>query len=358
MDDMSDCEDYVSVKTLRRCSEDDGGDGYQFKVATVMSVENVKHHLAEKKQLKSRSLECWEDPEPTRFQVKLSFGRDEEDEEFNDDNKNYLSAEFVVDRGHIRVGMCRINIFDDNLERICSDAIADDGIFVTEGVCGFMANHRLYSLENVGEVNWTVTCELWYDPVLHICCDSDPETETEVEKLSMDMHSLLENKTHADVKFFVERDGIVVEMKAHKLILVTRSAYFQKLFHSGMKESVSKVIKIEESPALFSKVLKFIYTGQPPKGLRNFAMELLPVADRFGLDKLKEMCASALKQEISKDSVIDILLLADTLHLPALLRYCIPFFQAHVKNLESGIHWIKLDDHPHLLKKLLVYCCE
>ena len=354
MDDMSDCEDFVSLKTLRRCSVDDGGDGYQFKATTVISVQNVKSLLAQNKQL-SRSMECCTDPD-NRFEVKLWFGLSEDDwANGNADYRNSLAAEFVVIKGNIRVGMCRIMIYDDSLEKIYSNALAADGCFSTEQVFGFLPYRHWYSLENVGEVNWTVTCELWYDPILQIY---EVTAETEVDQLTKDMLSLLENQTDADVKFFVESDGRTEEMKAHKSILVARSAYFQKLFESGMKEAVSKEIEIKESPALFAEVLKFVYTGQPPKDLRKIAMELLPVADRFGLDKLKEICASALQQEISIESVIDIMLLADTLHLPALLRYCIPFFQAHVKNLQSGSHWSKLDDRPHLLKKLLVYCCE
>lgn len=344
-----DYSDYVSAKTHRRCSEDDGGDGFKFKVAHVMTVvDNAASLLAEKKVLRSRALTCPDDPESTRFEVQLQFGCEEE---------NFLSAFFVPLNGYIRTGMTRFIIYDDNFKKICSDAFAHESIIDPISEFGFFS---LHSLINVGEMNWTVMCELHYDPVLYMPLDSDQwrERERTENKLSTDMHSLLKDQTDADVKFCVENEGHVTEIKAHKPILIARSAYFQNLFKSGMKESVSKEIKIEESPVLFNELLRFVYSGQPPENLRKIAIELLPLADRYGLDELKELCASALQQEVTEDNVIDILLLAETLHLPELVRYCAPLFQSYAKTLESGSHWSKLDNHPHLLKKLLVYCCE
>ena len=216
-------------------------------------------------------------------------------------------------------------------------------------------------------VNWMIMCELHYEP----CSLPKLEPEKGMSKFSRDMLSLLEDPKDADVKFLFEDEGRVEEIKAHKHLLVARSTYFRSLFDSGMRECVDKEIRIEESPALFKEVLKFIYTGQPPERLgeipscsscqldyrdhSTLSMELLPLADKYGLDELKALCVLALQRHVCADNVIEILLLAETLHLPALLRYCIPCFQEYVDQLKSDPDWTKLRQNPDLLMKIIEY---
>ena len=182
--------------------------------------------------------------------------------------------------------------------------------------------------------------------------------ESKMSRFSADMLSLLDRPEGADVTFSVESGGHVEQIKAHKTILVVRSAYFRALFDSRLKESLAGEIRIKEAPALFREALKFIYSGLPPKNIDEIALSLLPLADKYGLDELRKSCVKAIRQSVSEENVIDVILLAENLRLPALLRYCVPVFRAHAETLEKGSHWGKLKRNPDLLAKLLVFCCK
>ena len=67
------------------------------------------------------------------------------------------------------------------------------------------------------------------------------------------------------------------------------------MFQSGMQESSSKGIRIDDiAPAVFKELLKFVYSGLAPNDVLDIGVKLLPVADRYGLDVLKNMCESAI----------------------------------------------------------------
>ena len=111
------------------------------------------------------------------------------------------------------------------------------------------------------------------------------------------MLKLLEDPEGADVEFIVGNETF----KAHKVVLVARSAYFRKMFQ-WMRENVpialrsgSKEIYVDDTdPGLFKEVLTFIYSGWAPKKISSIAMQLLPLADRYDLDELKFMCESVI----------------------------------------------------------------
>ena len=60
--------------------------------------------------------------------------------------------------------------------------------------------------------------------------------------------------------------------------------YFQRLFASGMRESASNEIKIEDADAdSFNHVLKFIYCAQLPDDLKETAGDILPIAEKYDI---------------------------------------------------------------------------
>ena len=67
---------------------------------------------------------------------------------------------------------------------------------------------------------------------------------------------MLDNEILTDVIFEVgPADGATVNIKAHKLILISRSEYFEAMFSSGMSESTSARVRVEDIDAAIFKDL-------------------------------------------------------------------------------------------------------
>ena len=166
------------------------------------------------------------------------------------------------------------------------------------------------------------------------------------------MLKLLEDPEGADVKFIVWNETI----KAHKIVLVARSAYFRRMFQC-LPESGSKQIYVDGiDPSLFKEVLKFVYSGSAPKEISSIAMELLPLADRYELEELKLMCESVIDSHLTVDNVIQVLLLADRHNCPKLTKLCIPLFKANISYLKGKESWGKLKENFDLIVSLLENC--
>ncbi|CAE7026923.1 BPM1, partial [Symbiodinium sp. CCMP2456] len=75
--------------------------------------------------------------------------------------------------------------------------------------------------------------------------------------MGSDMLRFLEKSAGSDVEFVVQGERI----KAHSQVLCARSEVFEKQLTTGMKESVSKMITIEDcDPASFKTLLHYLYT--------------------------------------------------------------------------------------------------
>ena len=136
--------------------------------------------------------------------------------------------------------------------------------------------------------------------------------------LSSDLEKQFLREETADVKF---RLGDYV-IPAHQWILAARVPYFKRLFASGMREAATKEITIEDFDAKpFGGMLRFIYCGKLPDD--SSADSILPLADKYGIPELKEVCTFALKKTLSKENAIKTLCLADLHQCPELRSYCI-----------------------------------
>ena len=98
-----------------------------------------------------------------------------------------------------------------------------------------------------------------------------------------------ELRQNTDVEFVVRR----CNFSAHKFVLAARSPVFAAMLTSGMSESISNRIKIDDvAPTTFKQFLKFLYTGEytteacsPHK-----IQALFQVADKYQVDTLKQIC--------------------------------------------------------------------
>ncbi|CAE7212611.1 BPM1, partial [Symbiodinium pilosum] len=102
-----------------------------------------------------------------------------------------------------------------------------------------------------------------------------------------DMQALFEKGTNSDVRFMVEGEVI----HAHSAVLCQRSDVLESQLTTGMQESISKVIVIEDCSArIFRAFLKFLYTDNLPSVEELAAQVSCSAADDDSW-QLKEMQA-------------------------------------------------------------------
>ena len=112
-------------------------------------------------------------------------------------------------------------------------------------------------------------------------------------KLAANLKDLFLYKDHADVTFEFN-DG--EEVRAHKAILAARVPLFQKMLSSGMIESQTNRVKIEDADArCFADFLLFIYCGEIPVAIHGENLLILSV--KYDVPDLVGHCVSKLKSE-------------------------------------------------------------
>ena len=125
--------------------------------------------------------------------------------------------------------------------------------------------------------------------------------------LHCDIGQLLKTQKFSDVRLKVNEEIF----HAHKLILATRSPVFAAMFEHKMSENADSFVDIVDTDnEVFKEMLTYIYTEQAPN-LKDTAFGLLAVADKYQLDKLKDMCSIYLGDNLTTENDSDVLILAD-----------------------------------------------
>ncbi|XP_073011736.1 BTB/POZ domain-containing protein At2g30600 isoform X1 [Typha latifolia] len=131
------------------------------------------------------------------------------------------------------------------------------------------------------------------------------EVPVDVQKLKY----CLETGEHSDVNIYVDGYGLVA--RSHKVILSLWSAPFAKMFTNGMIESSSSDISFRDmSSEAFYLMLQFMYSGQldlDTAEISPLLIELLLLADQFGVTILHRECCKRIFEYLTEDTVCPIL---------------------------------------------------
>ncbi|TVU50159.1 hypothetical protein EJB05_01519, partial [Eragrostis curvula] len=174
-------------------------------------------------------------------------------------------------------------------------------------------------LSKNGSVSVECTITVFKDP------EAIPMPSSDLPK---DLGELLQSGDGADVTFIVSGESLT----AHKNILAARSPVFKAEFFGQMKEKSSRCIEIKEmEAAVFKAMLRFIYTDMVPEldekqeTATAMAQHLLVAADRYGLDRLKVICARKLARVIEPGTAATTLAVAEQHNCSQLKEKCIEF---------------------------------
>ncbi|XP_071685718.1 BTB/POZ and MATH domain-containing protein 3-like isoform X1 [Rutidosis leptorrhynchoides] len=180
--------------------------------------------------------------------------------------------------------------------------------------------------------------------------------------MGQNLKYLLETETGCDIVFRVGGETF----KAHKLILAARSPVFRAQFFGLVgNPNMDEIELMDIEPSVFKGMLMFIYSDNLPDSQEvtgsmsmntsiNIIQHMLAAADRFGLDRLKQLCEAKLCEEVTVDTVATTLSLADQHRCSQLKAICLKFAAANlgVVMQTEGFKYVE-ETWPMLLSELL-----
>lgn len=115
---------------------------------------------------------------------------------------------------------------------------------------------------------------------------------------------------YSDIDIYIEGHGFVA--RSHKIILGLWSIPFMKMFTNGMSETLAEKICLKDVPLdAFCVLLEFMYNGgfskEDTMDIGTLLLQLLLLADQFGVSLLHQECCKTLLECLSEDSVCPIL---------------------------------------------------
>ncbi|XP_065205324.1 speckle-type POZ protein-like [Planococcus citri] len=154
--------------------------------------------------------------------------------------------------------------------------------------------------------------------------------------LKKNLRQMLKRGEFSDVTLISNDDK---EFPAHKNILMANSPVFATMFKHDMKERRLNRVEIDDMDAeTVYQLLRYIYTGKC-KSLKKVPADLLAAADKYGLDRLKLMCAEELGATISVDNAASILALADLYDVKELKNEAIKFISLKPARVLNSPGW-------------------
>jgi len=150
--------------------------------------------------------------------------------------------------------------------------------------------------------------------------------------LALDWRRYLNSEEFSDLTLLVQGRRIAV----HRVVLASRCGYFRRMFESGMREASEQQVKITDvSYPVMMALLDHLYsdTLEVPA---NIELELFAAADRFGLERLKQVCATAVESSLSVENVCYVLAVAEQHNSVYLVESSVAFIVAHFAELHGS----------------------
>ncbi|XP_064487949.1 speckle-type POZ protein-like [Ornithodoros turicata] len=145
------------------------------------------------------------------------------------------------------------------------------------------------------------------------------------------------------------------KIHAHRLVLAMRSPVFRAMFANDMKEKRESEVNLQDTDAaLVEEMLAFMYTDSAPN-IKSMAADLILMADKYDLERLKSMCERELLSNFSVDTVLDVLRLADKLNLTDLADAAVRYINWNSSAVRKTDSWkAMVREEPQLLER--IYC--
>ena len=166
-----------------------------------------------------------------------------------------------------------------------------------------------------------------------------PVTAIELNVRQFDLSKLIEDARHKGRYTDVTIVSADMEFKAHKVVLASQSAFFETGLEERWKKDGAHRVEMLDVPAdTMDTILTYMYTGKV-ENIDKSALDLLPKAEEYQLEGLKIMCEEALSKTLTAETVIDVLVMADTHNAQNLKQSCLTFITKNITDVKKSSAW-------------------
>jgi hypothetical protein len=177
--------------------------------------------------------------------------------------------------------------------------------------------------------------------------DSPCRPSTSCLSLGHCLHQLLTSEQDTDVHILCESECV----KAHRAVLIARSPVFHAMLSRDgttiMQEASSGIVEMKDvSAALLRHLIEYIYTDTAPTMavLESVGDELACLASKYEVLGLVALCEDFLIGQLSLETAIPLLLLADTHSLPKLRSSSLQFIGVHGEEIVQSKDFCELEE--------------
>lgn len=130
------------------------------------------------------------------------------------------------------------------------------------------------------------------------------------------------------------------KIKAHRMILESRSTVFEAMFSHDMRENQTGEVDIEDTDRVpFESVLFYMYTGDIGKLTPQNALDIYAVADKYYIKDVKEMCTTFIERNLSPEWVCDVIKFASLFQEQEIARQARKYFQENAAKILESDQW-------------------
>ena len=153
------------------------------------------------------------------------------------------------------------------------------------------------------------------------------------------LQELFEEKRHCDIDIVIEKRTF----SCHKVVLSAASKYFDVMFSSGLQESRSRTIYLNDiNSKTFTDILAFLYCGKDIVNDEN-AEGLLKASNLLQMTCLQSQCEEFLLENICAENCIGLWLIAKSYCCKKLEAAAWPFLLEHFDEIWDKEEFIKLE---------------
>lgn len=134
------------------------------------------------------------------------------------------------------------------------------------------------------------------------------------------------------------------DFKIYEGILTKQSPVFAAMLRNqDNKESRENLVEIKDIDAeVCEQMMEFLHTGEAPKSINDHLEELLNVAEKYELVRLKAYCEEAFYEQLTPENSSDTFITADLYNACQLKRATINFIINHMDEVRVTVSYKKM----------------
>ncbi|GAV08423.1 hypothetical protein RvY_18114 [Ramazzottius varieornatus] len=203
----------------------------------------------------------------------------------------------------------------------------------------FISHNDLFEEEKKFLLNDSIKI-LWYLEILVEVESHTNKVESPGSTLGSDLGELLKSGRNADVLI---KSGDGKTYPAHKLVISTRSKYFEAMFNHPTKEANKASVDLPDPGDIIQLLLEFMYTDKVTN-FSSFSEHLLVAADKYQIDNLKKHCERDLADRVTVENVTQIFLMACQYNAEGLRTHCKQLMAMNLRQVIKTPGWSELKD--------------